>query len=375
MDNDRLTILFVNHSAEDKGGATRALLELVLGLKERYNVKPVVLTPGFGWFTKELRKNGIPCLNAEYGRWLGSETKTGFREIAYLVRLANRIKKNYHPDIVHTNTSVINVGIILGKIMGAKHVWHIRELGEKYFGWNYAFPKKLVSLLYRSSDAVVPISQYVQNEMCNNFKLSDNMALVYDGVSIVDKYVKCKSDRVEFAIVGCINRKKKQFLAVKACRLLLEKGYKNFRLNIIGNGDTSEIIQYVKKYDLYDYVRLHGYCNDVNSLLRDMNVGIVASDFEAFGRTTVEFMGNYMPVIGVNTGATKELVVDNYNGFLFQSGNEKSLAHAMERTINIFNENAEDKFCCNARKIAEEYSLDKHLAQVYALYKTLLANE
>jgi glycosyltransferase involved in cell wall biosynthesis len=45
-----------------------------------------------------------------------------------------------------------------------------------------------------------------------------------------------------------------------------------------------------------------------------MNIGLMCSRDEAFGRVTIEFMLHKMPVIASNSGANPELVINRING-------------------------------------------------------------
>jgi glycosyltransferase involved in cell wall biosynthesis len=51
---------------------------------------------------------------------------------------------------------------------------------------------------------------------------------------------------------------------------------------------------------------------------------------EAFGRVTVEGMKAGKPVIGANSGGTKELIKDRYNGFLYTFGDYHELAEKVK---------------------------------------------
>ena len=80
-----------------------------------------------------------------------------------------------------------------------------------------------------------------------------------------------------------------------------------------------------------------GRMEDMNELRRESDVEIVASTMEAFGRVTVEAMLSGRPVLASDTGANSELVQDNITGWLFNSGDAKSLAGKMEEIINTPN--------------------------------------
>ena len=64
----------------------------------------------------------------------------------------------------------------------------------------------------------------------------------------------------------------------------------------------------------------------INDFRKNMDVGIVASRSEAFGRTTIEGMLSQMLIIASNAGSNIELINDGKNGFLYELHNDKQLA-------------------------------------------------
>lgn len=70
-----------------------------------------------------IRRKAIRIKWATYNR---------FYNLWQAVRLSKEIK-NLRIDLIHTNTSVVNLGALLTGITGFPHVWHIREFGKKDF--------------------------------------------------------------------------------------------------------------------------------------------------------------------------------------------------------------------------------------------------
>lgn len=60
------------------------------------------------------------------------------------------------------------------------------------------------------------------------------------------------------------------------------------------------------------------------------DVGIMASRREGFGRVTFEYLVLGKPVVGANSGATPEMVLDGKTGYLFEPGNVDGLAAALK---------------------------------------------
>ena len=55
---------------------------------------------------------------------------------------------------------------------------------------------------------------------------------------------------------------------------------------------------------------------------------------EAYGRVTIEAMLSGCLAVGVNTGATPELIKDGETGLLYQAGNVESLAECIEEALS-----------------------------------------
>ena len=74
------------------------------------------------------------------------------------------------------------------------------------------------------------------------------------------------------------------------------------------------------------------------------HIGIVSSEYEAFGRVTIEYMLNGMIPIVSRSGANIEIVCDGVNGYLFELNDSKQLAQKIVMVIDnvlVYTENKE----------------------------------
>ncbi len=98
---------------------------------------------------------------------------------------------------------------------------------------------------------------------------------------------------------------------------------------------------------------------------------MILSTRESFGRITMEYMLNYMPVLGVDTGATPELVSDGETGYICRFNNHESLAALMLKLIN--NPSLLPDLGHSGRERAiTHFPLEKHTDQIYKLYQEIL---
>lgn len=137
--NNCMKILYVIHDNK-KGGAAQSFLDMVkyvLGQHEVY-----VLTPHKkGYIPQKLEELGIWHKSAHYFWWeiakIGNHFVDTVRFLAYKflnaynyieARRIAKLVKRMGIDIIHSNSSTINIGAIVSEITGIPHVCHLREL-------------------------------------------------------------------------------------------------------------------------------------------------------------------------------------------------------------------------------------------------------
>lgn len=378
-----MRVLYVTHYA-DMYGANLSMLDLILELKSNYNVTPIVLVNKHGKLINELKKNNIPYITKKYYT-CSINIESGnikFRRIVKrFIRLftypyvAYSIKAAYkHIDLVHSNSSMTDLGYYISRKLQCPHVWHIREYGLEDYSLIQIDNREKIKERYEKSKYVIAISESIE-KMIRAINNNLMIEMIYDGVRIPIEYTKRYTNKkvINFCIVGLISEKKNQMEAVMATKLLLENGVNNFCVNIVGGdskGEKQRIINFIKKYHLEKNINIVEYQENVYSYLRNMDVGIVTSNKEAFGRVTIEYMSNYMPVVGANTGGTKELILNGKNGFLYQSGNIIDLADKMNEFIS--NPDLLREMGSIARTFSLEFSDQKNANAVYDVYKRVL---
>ena len=383
-----MKVLFVtNYGA--MYGANKSMLNLMIDLRNRYGIDPVVLIPYEGELVSELKKNNIECIVLKHYIWAYDRSMyTGINLLwnkfkwktanSYLISKLVRVVKPYHFDIIHTNTSITHIGAILAEKLQIPHIWHTREYGCLDYNTDFIYSSQYVRNRFENASCVVAISQSIENFYKKRICPNAAIQVIYNGVN--DSYLtqhcidgKC----IQFACVGLIRETKNQLEVIKAARFLIESGIKNFKVNLIGDGNPdyiNEIKAYIEKYSLDDYIKLWGYRKDVPEILRKMNVGITPSLNEAFGRVTVEYMMEEMPVIGANTGGTPELIFENHTGYLYESGSYDDLASKMK--ILLENPSTIVELGQSARKYAlSNFYVGKNTDEIYKVYRKHLKHE
>ncbi len=343
-------ILYLIHDNK-KGGAALSFLDMIKGVSMEHEV--YVLTPNKkGFIPDELDRLGIWHKSAHYYWWeiakIGNPAIDSVRFFVYkFLVLANYIEairiaklvKRLGIDIIHSNSSTINVGSIASKITGMPHVWHLREFGDLDFSLTPVRKSdSLEKVINSGNTSYIALSEFVAKYYVKYIKDNSRINVIYNGISSTYNYQKSaseyNSDAVKFLISGNYCEEKGQIDVVHTVGLLVSQGVTRFKVYMAGRGDFAEVREYIISNGLTDYVVLIGLVDDMLALRKRCDVEIVASRTEAFGRVTVEAMRASNPVIGSATGGTMELIQDGITGFLYEYKNDEALAEYMKRFID-----------------------------------------
>ena len=377
-------ISFFSHSAH-LGGSERSLLELVKDLKSKEILCHVFL-PENGPLEDELKKIAVSYEVVDY-RWWTLQENEDKRDVAKGINeqsmsLIERVAK-LNPNLIYTNTSVVNVGAIIAKELGIPHVWHVREYGEKDHGLKFVLDEKeRARYISNNSDFVFFNSGAVRDYYSKLADFKSN-AIVYNSVS-VDNFnqdlergeVFKKDNFFHVSIIGTVSPGKGQKDAVMAMKKLINKGQK-IELAIIGNVSDiaylSEIEEVIKKEGLEDNIHIYNFIRNVFPIIKKSDLILVCSKNEAFGRVTVEGMLAKKTVIGTNSGGTPEIIEDGVNGFLYEPGDYDQLAEKIEWLIK--NPKEAKKMGENGYKIvSDKFSKNNYSGKILGFLKEIISN-
>jgi glycosyltransferase involved in cell wall biosynthesis len=380
-----MNILYISHEG-NLGGASRSLLGIIDELKDNINVF-VMTNDKNGDFINELKQRKIKIINCKYYWWMSPKSNSilsGLVKCA-ICNLVNYftsfriafMAKKLRIDIIHSNTSVVNIGALISKFSEIPHIWHIREFGEEDHGLYFRANKnKCIKFMNDSSSRIITISKAVYDKY-KEYIDNDKLCVIYNGISSTYLQVKSFNKRkssVDILISGSVNKGKGQKDAIKSMKEIINLGFSNVNLNIAGRGNQDYINmlkKLVKDLNLKDNVKFLGYISNMKKLRQDMDIELVCSKKEAFGRVTIEAMMSMMPVIGSNTGGTRELIKDGFNGLLYEQENYHDLADKIKYLL----ENREKiiEMGTNAYNFAKEnFTAKKNAEEIYKIYKKVL---
>ena len=345
----KIAIFF--HDCEITSGATASMFTLVESWHGIKGVEIVVYAPHEGTLFDRFRLMGIKCklyssINSRYnrGRNIFRQLIVRAYSLSKIPRFERYVKtklvrdlKEEGIELVYANTTACVVGYYIRKHAEIPLVWHVREFGDLDQNVSYVGGKRQLFKMLGKSDLLVFISKAIAQYYESAARKTKSIA-VYDDLSAnYDIYQEKDFTRHPLRLLSCgaLNPGKGHLDVIKAVGLVRNRGC-DVELNIAGKGDMYLHLYkaLIKELRLDNYVHLLGQVKEIASVRRNIEVGVVASRMEAFGRVTVEGMLAGMVMIGANTGGTAELIENGRTGLLFQAGNVEELADCIESLYN-----------------------------------------
>ena len=229
--------------------------------------------------------------------------------------------KIINPDIIYTNSSSDLYSVFMAKILGKRHVMHVREFMQEDFGGYCIFGRRIKRFIILKSNKLVFVSQAVAKAVVGD--IPTNGRVIYNGLPAPKtEYEYIGSyEHIRIGLVGNIDISKRQDLAIKMMPSILKK-FSNATLHLIGDKECpykQYLKEVVKELKLETKVVFEGFIKDTEDIYSRFDVLLMCSRSEAFGRVTIESMLRCKPVIGYAAGGSPELIEDGVTGFIFKN--------------------------------------------------------
>lgn len=358
-------------------GANRSLLGLIRYLSERDHTCFVII-PMAGNIEQELRKLKIEYVIKEYRMCVWYPGYIGAPFLVNMIRLPSIVSliKKWNVDLIHSNSSNYDIGMIAAKILHKKHVWHIREIMESNYNTRNIFPR-MYKKLRAQSDAVICVSKFVYDYHMEHYP-NRNMKMIYNPYDIeyynISRESFAPNEMVTILLAGSFTAYKRQIDSVKAMKLLLDRGVKSVKLVLAGSGEQKcidEVVDYIQVNHLEEWIEILDFIPDLREIRRGADIALCCSKDEALPRVVVEGMLGELLIIGAKSGGIVELIDEKKSGLLYEVGNCEQLAAQIEYAINHREECR--KMIIAAKKYAiDTFELNHSGEKVLEVYQKLL---
>ena len=252
------------------------------------------------------------------------------------IKQLRKIIDNEKFDIIHCHTPMGSVVTRIAakrarkkgtRVIYTAHGFHFYK-GAPLMNWFLFYPVE--KYLSRYTDTLITINNEDYELAMKKFKKT-NVEYV-PGVGIdpnkfdikmsekekdnLRKEIGLKKDDFVMICVGELNDNKNQIMQIEAMKWLVQK-HKNIKLLLAGTGAKKEFLQdKIKEYNLQSNIFLLGYRKDIPKLLKISNLAISTSKREGLPVNVIEALYVEIPIIGTNCRGTRDLIVDDKNGYL-----------------------------------------------------------
>lgn len=329
------TVLAVFHDNNLTSGATKSFLSN-LEYMDIQGDKIIAFIPEKpGDLSEYLMEKGIKVAKYSYGGNVYSKGNSKLDTLKHYLRCyfksiiswcsahkAAKALKNEKINCIYSNTSTIYFGAWIANILHIPHFWHFREFCLEDQNSIRIWQKQFIKLA-RQSQTIFTISHVIDDYYKQNYGF-DNTQMVYNDISkSYINEVKTPHEGTNILITGTICKEKGQEIAIKA---VTELSIPNMHLFIAGkkNEYAENLIKNLCKNN-QDKITFCGLVKDMSLLRSNIDLSLVCSKKEAFGRTIIEDMLAGIVVIGCDTGAVTELITNQETGYVYEYGNVEDL--------------------------------------------------
>ena len=374
----KLAIIF--HDSNYLSGATHSMIDICDKWIEQGHDNFVAVFPTEGSAVEYLRKQGIKVKCTYYWEMRRHSDESIFYSLSrwplrekLMIESYYNVAKNLVPflreegvEILYCNTSTSCVGVWLKKMLKLPLIYHVREFGIEDQCFQHFHGEKWFNNKLKNADEIIVISKALLSKYKNSFD-RNRISVVYNDVS--KAYINpCNhkwDEPIKIMSCGAIIPGKGHMDVIRATCELTAEGYP-VQLFVVGNDKTQyapEIKNKTAEIGGNRSVEFTGLISDMNEFRKKIDIGVVASVSEAFGRITIEGMLSQLLIIGANAGANPELIEDGVTGLLYESGNVDSLKQKIIWAIK--NKERAKTIGENSMKYAKKYCQGYCADEVY----------
>jgi glycosyltransferase involved in cell wall biosynthesis len=363
-------VLFLIDNLFETGGAERFALGLVKHLP-RDRVEPWVCSTRVvePHAAQSLAELGIPHLN------LSRRAKWDVHRLAPLAALL----RTERFDVLHSHMFGSNLwGSLLGRasrvpvVMAHEHNWSytgdplriwidgrvIGRLATRFIAVSRANRERMVTIERVPAEKVVVMpTAYVPHAGPSRGDLRTELGLDPDALLIG---------------VAAVLRKEKSLDVLLVAHARIVTRIPHAHLVIAGDGPCrDELEETVDRLDLRANVHFLGSRNDVDSILRHVDVGAMSSDWEGMPLFAFECMATATPLVATAVGGLPEIVEHDVTGLLVAPGDPEALADTL--TTVLLDEALRERLSTSAAKRLDRFRIETVAAQFATLYEDLRA--
>ena len=258
--------------------------------------------------------------------------------------------------------------------------------------------KKFYNSVMLRSDLVIAGSNFIFSHIKENYKEylnnSKKFLVIFRGINMdyfdasttftedEDKLFKSWNLEVEkktILLPGRITEWKGHEMFIEAMnKINIQLGHKSFKAVILGSDQgrdlyKKKLIRLVEQYRMNDQIKFVDHCENMPLAYKISDLIVSTSiEPEAFGRIAVEAQSMEKPIIASNLGGSKETIVNNKTGILFDAGDSDDLSKKIIEFFNFDKSTIEQMGKEGRKNVSAKFNVEKMCFSTYSEYKKLI---
>ncbi len=277
----------------------------------------------------------------------------------------------------------------------------LRKFVTTFHGtYNYSNSvKKFYNSIMVRSDLVIAGSNFIFSHINDNYgnfflKNKRKLLVIFRGINTsyfnyqkilplkLDKFSKKNNiDRNKFIILlpGRLTSWKGQKIFIEAIKILSEKNDIPPLETIILGSDQGrnvykkQLLVLVQQYRLNKMIKFIDHCEEMPVAYGIANlVCSCSSEPEAFGRVSVEAQSMQLPIIASDIGGSRETIIKDKTGYLFQNKDSKALAETIVMVMQKDYNSLKSVGIEGRKNVLKKFDVDKMCQTTFTEYKKLI---
>lgn len=271
--------------------------------------------------------------------------------------LAYKLNKKYgFPYIVAVRNTDVNVFF--------KRFFWLRKIGIKIL----CNAEKIIFISPAYKDMV--IEQYIpllyRNEIFNKSIVVPNGVddfWLQNGTQC--KQFDVKKREINIVYVGVIDKNKNIETTIKACKELIERGYK-VRYGIIGGAKNEKILAKALQNDFVTYYGRKTK-EEIGEIMKQYEIFVMPSFHETFGLVYVEAISQGLPVIYTKNQGFDGWFSEGIVGYAVKADDWNDISNKIEKIVNNYN-----KISDNCREKSKKFNWSLLANEYFGVYQNVL---
>ncbi len=355
------------------GGAEKAALELIQGLKEEFDISILLFSP----VVKYTLPSGLNYEVLDKFDFHDNPIKK-ILKLPFLAYKYAKFCKQNHIDISLSILSRPNIISLLSKFFGnrAKIVLSEHSTLSHYYGSSLSesLMKKLISSIYKLADKIICVSKGSREDLIKNFCVPSEKAVVINNPIDIQKIQAMSLEKLyekssgEFSFLTC-----GRLIKSKNCSMLIEAFAKanipNSRLLILGEGEERGSLELLSsELGVAQKIDFVGFSDNPYAYMSRSDLFVFTSNLEALPTVLIEALSCALPVLstdcpsgpeeilcGEDIGFENGIKMAKY-GILTQMNDTDSFAKAMRLMYN--DQKLRESYAASALVRASEFAKD-----------------